>query len=90
MIYLFFMCRKTHGLCFNQGCLDGVCVGMFTNGLMVRPKQEPVHKLAWTLDAALKDRALDARRLDDLRQFLERAQPHHAAHGARPLAVHGE
>ena len=29
-----------------------------------------MHKLAWTLDACLKDRVLDARRLKELSQFL--------------------
>ncbi len=32
--------------------------------------QDPVHKLAWTLDACLKDRVLDSRRLRELTQFL--------------------
>ena len=31
--------------------------------------QEPVHKLAWTLDACLRDRVLDARRLRELAHF---------------------
>ena len=29
-----------------------------------------MHKLAWTLDACLKDRVLDSRRLRELTQFL--------------------
>ncbi|BDA45944.1 Negative elongation factor B [Coccomyxa sp. Obi] len=32
--------------------------------------KEPVHKLAWTLDACLKDRVIDERRLRELNHFL--------------------
>lgn len=38
--------------------------------------QDPVHRLAWSLDACLKDRVLDDRRMRELHQFfgpLERA-----------------
>ena len=47
--------------------------------------QEPVHKLAWTLDACLKDRKLDERRLREIAQFLssvDRQAASQAAMGA--------
>lgn len=47
-------------------------------------EQEPVHKLAWTLDACLKDRVIDERRLRELNHFLstfDRQQAQLAAAG---------
>ena len=31
--------------------------------------QDPVHRLAWSLDACLKDRVLDEKRMRELHQF---------------------
>ena len=42
--------------------------------------QDPVHKLAWTLDACVNDRSLDSRRLRELQNFFA---PHDTA-GAMP------
>jgi hypothetical protein len=42
--------------------------------------QEPVHKLAWTLDACLKDRVLDDRRLRELSHFMSVFDRQSAAH----------
>ncbi len=36
---------------------------------MLHVAQEPIHKLAWTLDACLNDRTLDARRTRELQNF---------------------
>ena len=44
------------------------------------PTQDPVHKLAWTLDACINDRSLDSRRLRELQNFFA---PHDTA-GAMP------
>lgn len=47
-----------------------------------------MHKLAWTLDACLKDRVIDGRRLRELTHFLstfDRQQAALAAAGDSPL-----
>lgn len=39
------------------------------NDVVIPLLQEPIHKLAWTLDACLNDRTLDARRTQELQNF---------------------
>ncbi|PSC68506.1 Negative elongation factor B [Micractinium conductrix] len=45
--------------------------------------KESCHKLAWTLDACLKDRKLDARRLRELANFFQPYEVAEARHAAR-------
>ena len=54
--------------------------------------QEPVHKLAWTLDACLKDRVLDAGRLRELTHFLATCDRQAASQAAlgRALRTHSQ
>lgn len=47
--------------------------------------QEPIHKLAWTLDACLNDRTLDARRTKELQTFF--ALHDTSGEDLEPLAV---
>ena len=51
-----------------------------THGRPWSAVQDPVHKLAWTLDACINDRSLDSRRLRELQNFFA---PHDTA-GAMP------
>ncbi len=51
--------------------------------LLCVASQEPVHKLAWTLDACLKDRVLDDRRLRELSHFMHTFDRESAAPAAK-------